>query len=175
MATNTNAHTYEVAPVFTLAEVEVLAKMARIVGGAYAGSHDGLFVPGGSIANLYGALLPSTTSLQDNILRSKSDTLVQPHWSLKTSSGINAGMHLARNRADPGFKSRGAVGGPRLVAFTSEHAHYSYLKAATMTGLGSDNLVVVPCDGNGAMLPSGLSDELILLHHAWRHKSHAKL
>jgi hypothetical protein len=80
-------------------------------------------------------------------------------------------MHLARNRADTGFKSRGAVGGPRLVAFTSEHAHYSYLKAATMTGLGSDNLVVVPCDGNGAMLPSGLPDELILLHHTWRHDS----
>ena len=51
---NTNVHTYEVAPVFTLAEVEVLAKFARIVGGSYAGSHDGLFVPGGSIANLYG-------------------------------------------------------------------------------------------------------------------------
>ncbi|KAK9917530.1 hypothetical protein WJX75_005371 [Coccomyxa subellipsoidea] len=124
VATNTNAHTYEVAPVFTLAEVEVLAKMARIVGGAYAGTHDGLFVPGGSIANLYG-------------------------------------MHLARNRADTGFKSRGAVGGPRLVAFTSEHAHYSYLKAATMTGLGSDNLVVVPCDGNGAMLPSALEQAIL--------------
>lgn len=55
VATNTNAHTYEVAPVFTLAEIEVLAKMARIVGGAYADVHDGLFVPGGSIANLYGA------------------------------------------------------------------------------------------------------------------------
>ena len=51
---NTNVHTYEVAPVFTLAEVEVLGKFARIVGGRYADSHEGLFVPGGSIANLYG-------------------------------------------------------------------------------------------------------------------------
>ena len=67
-------------------------------------------------------------------------------------------MHLARNRADPGFKSRGAVGGPRLVAFTSKHAHYSYLKAASMTGLGSDNLIVVPCDENGAMISSGMPD-----------------
>lgn len=58
VATNTNAHTYEVAPVFTLAEIEVLAKMARVVGGAYAQTHDGLFVPGGSIANLYGAPIP---------------------------------------------------------------------------------------------------------------------
>ncbi len=65
-------------------------------------------------------------------------------------------MHLARNRADPEFKRRGAVGGPCLVAFTSAHAHYSYLKAATMTGLGSDNLIVVPCDANGSMLPAGV-------------------
>ena len=65
-------------------------------------------------------------------------------------------MHLARNVADPEFKRRGALGGPRLVAFTSAHAHYSYLKAATMTGLGSDNLTVVPCDANGSMLPSGV-------------------
>ncbi len=56
MATNTNAHTYEVAPVFTLAETEVLAKFGRVVGGPYAEAHDGLFVPGGSIANLYGGL-----------------------------------------------------------------------------------------------------------------------
>ena len=51
---NTNVHTYEVAPVFTLTEVEVLAKFARVVGGAYADCHEGLFVPGGSIANVYG-------------------------------------------------------------------------------------------------------------------------
>lgn len=54
VAANTNAHTYEVAPVFTLAETEVLAKFGRVVGGAFAEAHDGLFVPGGSIANLYG-------------------------------------------------------------------------------------------------------------------------
>jgi hypothetical protein len=54
-AANTNAHTYEVAPVFTLAETEVLARFAHVIGGAFAKAHDGLFVPGGSISNLYGA------------------------------------------------------------------------------------------------------------------------
>ena len=73
---------------------------------------------------------------------------------LMTATG--AGMHLARNRADPGFKQRGAVGGPRLVAFTSEQAHYSYLKCATLTGLGSDNLVSVACDETGAMSLEGV-------------------
>lgn len=46
----------------------------------------------------------------------------------------NAGMHLARNKADPDYRTRGASGGPHMVAFTSEHAHYSYLKAAFLTG-----------------------------------------
>lgn len=69
---------------------------------------------------------------------------------------MSAGMHVARNRADPGFKRRGAVGGPRLVAFTSQQAHYSYLKAVALTGLGSDNLVSVACDARGAMCPAGL-------------------
>ena len=51
---NTNCHTFEVAPVFTLVETEVLAKLARVIGGPYGIAHDGLFVPGGSTANIYG-------------------------------------------------------------------------------------------------------------------------
>lgn len=39
---------------FTLVETEVLNKLARLIGGAYSEVHDGLFVPGGSIANVYG-------------------------------------------------------------------------------------------------------------------------
>ena len=54
VAANTNVHTYEVAPVFTAIEVEVLSKLARCVGGQYATCHDGLFAPGGSISNIYG-------------------------------------------------------------------------------------------------------------------------
>ena len=35
-------------------------------------------------------------------------------------------------------------------------AHYSYLKVARVLGLGSDNLIAVPSDDSGAMLPAGL-------------------
>ncbi len=66
------------------------------------------------------------------------------------------GMHLARNRVDPGCRQRGTAGGPRLIAFTSEQAHYSYLKCATLTGLGSDNLISVACDESGAICPDGV-------------------
>ena len=65
VAANTNCHTFEVAPVFTLVETEVLAKLARVIGGAFSEAHDGLFVPGGSIANIYGGRsTPFTPSQQ---------------------------------------------------------------------------------------------------------------
>lgn len=52
-AVNSNSHTFEVAPVATLMETHVLAKVAMTLGGAYAESHDGLFIQGGSLANAY--------------------------------------------------------------------------------------------------------------------------
>eukprot|EP00667_Euglena_gracilis_P005818 EG_transcript_5857 len=116
---NTNVHTFEVAPVFTVVELAVLDKIARLVGPAFAASHEGLFVPGGSMANLYGML-------------------------------------LARYRIDPKSRTRGLAGGPVLVAFVSAHAHYSYQKAAIVLGLGTDNLIPVPCDTIGAMQPAAL-------------------
>ncbi|XP_076045246.1 glutamate decarboxylase-like protein black [Oratosquilla oratoria] len=53
-ALNPSVYTFEVAPVFTLMEIEVLSAMAELVG--YT-THDGLFSPGGSMSNLYGMLL----------------------------------------------------------------------------------------------------------------------
>lgn len=121
VATNSSCYTYEVAPVYSLMEREVLAKVASLIGGAFAGpnAHDGLFVPGGSLCNLYA-------------------------------------MHLAHNVADPDFNTRGAVGGPRCVAFVSDQSHYSYLKSAKLTGIGSDNLITVKSDSRGRMCPTAL-------------------
>ncbi|XP_030376770.1 cysteine sulfinic acid decarboxylase [Scaptodrosophila lebanonensis] len=52
-ALNPSVYTYEVAPVFTLMEEQVLAEMRRIVGFENDGYGDGIFCPGGSIANGY--------------------------------------------------------------------------------------------------------------------------
>mmetsp|Transcript_30320 Transcript_30320/g.48373 ORF Transcript_30320/g.48373 Transcript_30320/m.48373 type:complete len:503 (+) Transcript_30320:68-1576(+) len=124
VATNTNCHTYEVAPVYTVMEREVLAKIASIIGGDFAKAHDGLFVPGGSLSNLYG-------------------------------------MVLARNIHDPEFATRGAVGGPHMVAFTSDQSHYSYLKSCRLTGLGSNNLISVESDGQGRMSAAALEAAVV--------------
>ncbi|GBF91842.1 glutamate decarboxylase [Raphidocelis subcapitata] len=117
-ATNTNVHTFEVAPVYTMLEGEVIAKMASIVGYPES-TRDGLLVPGGSASNLYA-------------------------------------MHIARHRAFPDVRRRGLGAAPPLAAFTSSHSHYSYTKAAALTGLGTDNMVAVETDEFGAMLPEAL-------------------
>lgn len=52
-ALNPSVYTYEVSPVFTLMEEIVLQEMRKIVGFAADGNGDGIFCPGGSIANGY--------------------------------------------------------------------------------------------------------------------------
>ncbi|XP_045462633.1 cysteine sulfinic acid decarboxylase [Harmonia axyridis] len=51
-ALNPSVYTFEVSPVFTLMEEEVLKEMRRIVG-FQGGEGDGIFCPGGSMANGY--------------------------------------------------------------------------------------------------------------------------
>lgn len=51
-ALNPSVYTYEVSPVFVLMEEEVLREMRRIVG-FQDGNGDGIFCPGGSMANGY--------------------------------------------------------------------------------------------------------------------------
>lgn len=120
-ATAGNCHTYEVAPVFTLTEVHTLRKLASKLN--FPIESEGLFVPGGSIANLYG-------------------------------------MHLARYKAFPQVKTEGMWACPPLAAFCSDHAHYSYSKAANVIGLGTDNLIKVASDASGSMRPEALRDAI---------------
>ena len=56
-AANTNCHTFEVAPVFTMAERCVLQRFAAAIGKNFGACHDGLFVPGSSIGNMYALIL----------------------------------------------------------------------------------------------------------------------
>ncbi|XP_054286365.1 cysteine sulfinic acid decarboxylase-like [Macrosteles quadrilineatus] len=110
-ALNPSVYTYEVSPVFTLMEEKVLAEMRRIVGWTQG---DGIFCPGGSMANGYA-------------------------------------ISCARYHALPQVKSQGLHGLPRLVVYTSEDAHYSIKKLATLQGLGSDNVYLIRTDSRGRM------------------------
>jgi len=125
-ASNTSVFTYEVAPVFTIIEDELLKKIARCVGGDFTKDENltGLFVPGGSISNLYA-------------------------------------MHLARHRMCPDINAKGLQAYPQLVCYTSDQCHYSYLKACRLIGIGHDNLVGIPCDEMGGMIPQELEKAIL--------------
>lgn len=119
-ALNPSVYTYEVSPVFSLMEEHVLAHMRAIVGFPQG---DGIFCPGGSMANGYA-------------------------------------ISCARHHAFPQIKSQGLSGGPRLVIYTSEDAHYSIKKLAAFEGLGSDNVYLIKTDRRGRLIPADLEAQI---------------
>ncbi len=108
--TNTSMYTYKVAGPQILIEREVLARMASKVG---FGDGEGIFVPGGSMANM-------------------------------------VAMVIARNEAVEGLREHG-VGAATMVAYTSDHGHYSTRKNAGLTGIGRGNLKEVATNSAGRM------------------------
>jgi glutamate decarboxylase len=64
---------------------------------------------------------------------------------------------IARNNLFPLSKTDGN-GNNHFVLFTSAHGHYSLEKAAQMCGLGSKNVISVPVDAQGRMIPSSLEN-----------------
>ncbi|RWS09991.1 glutamate decarboxylase-like protein [Dinothrombium tinctorium] len=63
---------------------------------------------------------------------------------------------VARHAMFPEYKTKGLKALPQLVLFTSEHSHYSTKGAGATCGFGTDNVVEVPCDFNGRMIPDEL-------------------
>ncbi|MEL7352090.1 MAG: pyridoxal-dependent decarboxylase [Cyanobacteria bacterium P01_A01_bin.116] len=121
-ATNTSMYTHEVAPVATLIEKTLIAKIGELVGFT---NPEGQFTTGGSNGNLMA-------------------------------------MAMARHRAVPTLKQTGLAGMPKLVAFVSEEAHYSFVKAVQLLGLGADQLWKVPVDDDGKLIPTALEDLIAL-------------
>lgn len=73
-------------------------------------------------------------------------------------------IHCARQMKFPDIKTRG-MAAKALKIFVSSESHYSFKKACTVLGIGIDNLVHVPSDSRGKMLPEAL-DELIVEHRS---------
>lgn len=92
---NANAHTFEVAPVFTLMEIELLKKFSNLIGGDFSGKSEGLFVPGGAISNLYALQLARYRHCPDVKLKGNSAapgltafTSDESHYSYKKSCSL---------------------------------------------------------------------------------------
>ncbi|OAD51941.1 Glutamate decarboxylase 1 [Eufriesea mexicana] len=62
---NTSQYTYEVAPVFTLMERQVIEKCLQLIGYPPMPDGDGILCPGGSISNMYGMVLARYKKIPD--------------------------------------------------------------------------------------------------------------
>ncbi|KAG0206433.1 hypothetical protein BGX28_002105 [Mortierella sp. GBA30] len=152
---NGNSHVYHVSPVFTLMEVHVTRALARLFGfrGELAG---GLSCPGGSASNQL-AMVTARNSIFPEI--KKHGYFPRPSLSQREELR-RQGYHY---HASSSHASYG-----KLIAFTSSAGHYSLEKSAVIMGLGTENIVGVPCDASGAMIPSEL-ERLIQEHIALGH------
>lgn len=78
---------------------------------------------------------------------------------LMVTGGSNANlisMLCARHKFFPEAKYQG-LGHNKLVAFTSDQAHFSWLKAVNVLGIGMDNLIKVKSDAKGRIIPQELA------------------
>ncbi|KAK3844397.1 MAG: pyridoxal phosphate-dependent transferase [Linnemannia gamsii] len=151
---NGNSHVYHVSPVFTMMEIHVTRALARLYGfhGDRAG---GLSCPGGSASNQL-AMVTARNSLYPEIKK---------HGYIPRPS-----IQQQRDMEERGYSFAGTTLSTygKLIAFTSSAGHYSMEKSAVMMGLGTENIVSVPCDSYGAMIPSELErliQENIALGH----------
>lgn len=78
------------------------------------------------------------------------------------TGGSNANlvaMLCARNKAFPTAKYQG-MSQPATV-LVSDQAHYSFLKAANVLGIGLNHVIKVKTDAKGRMIPSQLEDAIV--------------
>ncbi|KAK5817070.1 pyridoxal phosphate-dependent transferase [Linnemannia elongata] len=151
---NGNSHVYHVSPVFTMMEIHVTRALARLYGfnGERAG---GLSCPGGSASNQL-AMVTARNSLYPEI--KKLGYFPRPSIQQRREMEEHGYSFTGVNMSTYG----------KLIAFTSSAGHYSLEKSAVMMGLGTENIVSVPCDSYGSMIPSEL-ERLIQEHIALGH------
>jgi sulfinoalanine decarboxylase len=98
-ATNVSMYTYEVAPVYSVMEKEIFAKMHKLLGWSEGEVHDGIFCPGGSLSNFYGMNLARFNKCQKmgidikkQGMRAAPDLVAfiseQGHYSIKKSAAF---------------------------------------------------------------------------------------
>lgn len=104
---------------------------------------------------------PILTILEKELARKLSNMIgLKLGEGLMVTGGSNAnlvGVLCARQFKVPDIKKRGYQG-KRYTIYISTDAHYSYEKAAHISGLGIDHLRAVKVDANGAMDPHALRE-----------------
>lgn len=159
LCANTSVATFEIAPVFTMIEKEVLEKLGRIIFGSNSyeekdyshdmeATYDGQMQPGGSLSNLtalhvarhYFKAISGHQQLE--IKNTCIDSDCEFSEEKKEQSIDGTSIHSLRHSQKLE---------PTMVAFVSSEAHYSFTKSMSVAGLDSENLIIVPTLPNGQM------------------------
>ncbi|XP_076324642.1 glutamate decarboxylase-like [Tachypleus tridentatus] len=88
---------------------------------------------------------------------SDGDSILAPGGAISNLYAVMA----ARHKMFPNYKTQGLKCLPQLVIFTSDHSHYSIKGTGMITGLGTDNVIPVPCDNRGKMIPVELEKMVV--------------
>jgi len=73
---------------------------------------------------------------------------------------LAAARHEVLRRVGWDVESKGLNGAPEISIVAGEEAHATLINALKMLGFGTDNIIQVPSDSNGAMIPKKLKEAL---------------
>ena len=82
---------------------------------------------------------------------------------LSTFGGIGTNLYGAKvglEKAVPNAMRKGITQEQRVVIIASEASHFGRMNVSSWLGIGSDNIVLIPCDNHGKMLTSILDKRL---------------
>ncbi len=79
---------------------------------------------------------------------------------MSTFTGLAAARHHLLSRAGWDVEAKGLSGAPAIRVLAGEERHASIDRALRFLGIGTDALVSIPCDGNGAMRADALGAAL---------------
>ncbi len=104
-------------------------------------------------------IAPALTIIEKRLV-SRLNRLVNFHGGegIMVTGGSNSNllaMLCARTHFNPSIRQTG-FSHNRSRVYVSAEAHYSFDKAANITGIGTQNLILVPCNGRGEMIPEEL-------------------
>lgn len=98
------------------------------------------------------------TRMREIIGWNTGDSILAPGGSVSNLYAFLA----ARHKMFPEYKEHGAKCLPgELVMFTSEQSHYSVKSCAAVSGLGTDNCIMIKSDEVGRLIPSELERAIV--------------
>ncbi|MBT3181433.1 MAG: aminotransferase class V-fold PLP-dependent enzyme [Deltaproteobacteria bacterium] len=184
---NPNQIAFEVGPATTYAEFQVIEWLCSLIGfprgttsadggKAHKIVPGGTLTAGGTIANMSALIVARNRALNDFFakLQIESRKLDGNHGALLNSPYAEVRMNFSTlditnlglwGAIRPflelsGYQDFRYIFETQFVILTSAEAHYSMKKIGGYIGIGADNVIPIPVDGNQKMNPRALEDKI---------------